>query len=197
MSFPLGGINMRVCAWPGNNELMRKYHDEEWCVPNHDDRFIFEMLNLEGAQAGLSWSTVINKRDAYLSAFHHFDIDYCANLRDEELETIRLNYNIIKNRLKIKAVRTNAIQTKAIINEFGSLSSYFWKFTNHQAIINHWENERQMPAESIISQEISLDLKKRGFKFVGSVIIYSFMQAIGMVDDHIVSCPFHTQNKRP
>jgi len=188
---------MRVCSWPGNNELMRKYHDEEWCVPSHDDRFIFEMLNLEGAQAGLSWSTVINKREEYLKAFHYFDIDYCANLNDEDLENIRLNYGIIKNKLKIKAVKTNALLTKELIREFGSLSNYFWAFVNHQPIINCWEKENQMPAETIISQQISLDLKRRGFKFVGSVIIYSFMQAIGMVDDHIVECTYHTQNKRP
>lgn len=188
---------MRVCAWPGNNELMRKYHDDEWCIPSHDDRFIFEMLNLEGAQAGLSWSTVINKRDQYLIAFKHFDINYCANLKDKDLETIRLNYGIIKNRLKIKAVRTNAILALELIKEFGSLSNFFWSYTNHQPIINHWEKENQMPAETEISQRISNELKKRGFKFVGSVIIYSFMQAIGMVDDHIIDCPFHSQNKRP
>jgi len=188
---------MRVCSWPGNNELMRKYHDEEWCIPSHDDRFIFEMLNLEGAQAGLSWSTVINKRDQYLSAFHHFDIEYCANLNDEDLEDIRINYGIIKNRLKIKAVRTNAILTKELIKEYGSLSHYFWNYVNHEPIINRWDKETQMPVESDISQLISQDLKKRGFKFVGSVIIYSFMQAIGMVDDHILECPYHSQNKRP
>lgn len=188
---------MRECSWPGNNELMRKYHDEEWCVPSHDDRFIFEMLNLEGAQAGLSWSTVINKRDQYLIAFNRFDINYCANLKDEDLESIRLNYGIIKNKLKIKAVRTNAILALELIKEYGSLSNYFWSFVNHQPIINQWEKERQMPAETEISQRISHELKKRGFKFVGSVIIYSFMQAIGMVDDHIIECPFHSQNKRP
>lgn len=189
--------NMRECSWPGNNELMRKYHDEEWCVPSHDDRFIFEMLNLEGAQAGLSWSTVINKRAEYLLAFHHFDIDYCANLKDEDLDDIRINYGIIKNRLKIKAVRTNAILTKQLISEFGSLSNYFWTYVNQKPIINQWDRENQMPAESDVSQRISQDLKKRGFKFVGSVIIYSFMQAIGMVDDHIIDCPYHSQNKRP
>lgn len=188
---------MRDCSWPGNNELMRKYHDEEWCVPSRDDRFIFEMLNLEGAQAGLSWSTVINKRAEYLNAFHQFDIDYCANLKDEDLEDIRLNYGIIKNRLKIKAVRTNAILTKEIIKEYGSLANYFWAYVNQEPIINHWDNQNQMPAESDVSQRISQDLKKRGFKFVGSVIIYSFMQAIGMVDDHIIDCPYHSQNKRP
>lgn len=189
--------NMRECSWPGNNELMRKYHDEEWCVPSHDDRFIFEMLNLEGAQAGLSWSTVINKRAEYLLAFHHFDTDYCANLKDEDLDDIRINYGIIKNRLKIQAVRTNAILTKQLISEFGSLSNYFWTYVNQKPIINQWDRENQMPAESDVSQRISQDLKKRGFKFVGSVIIYSFMQAIGMVDDHIIDCPYHSQNKRP
>ncbi len=190
------GVCMRECSWPGKNELMRKYHDEEWCVIHHDDRYIFEMLNLEGAQAGLSWSTIIDKRDHYIDAFHGFNIDYCASLSDDDLEDIRLNYGIIKNRLKIKAVRTNAILAQDLIKEFGSLSNYFWGFVNHQPIINHWESERQMPAESEVSQRISIDLKKRGFKFVGAVIIYSFMQAIGLVDDHIVTCPYHSQNKR-
>lgn len=186
---------MRNCAWPGQNQLMRNYHDEEWCVPNFEDRFIFEMLNLEGAQAGLSWNTVINKRNQYQSAFNHFEIHYCANLSDEDLEMIRLNFGIIKNRLKIKAVRSNAILAIKLQKEFGSLANYFWNFVNHTPIINHWENESQMPAESDISQRISQDLKKRGFKFVGSVIMYSFMQAIGMVDDHSIDCPYHTKNR--
>jgi DNA-3-methyladenine glycosylase I len=188
---------MRTCSWPGNNILMRKYHDEEWCVPNYDDRFIFEMLNLEGAQAGLSWSTVIDKREHYLSAFHNFDIKYCASLTEEDFESIRLNFGIIKNRLKIKGVHTNALCAIEIQKEFGSLSNYFWSYVNHKPIINHWEYETQMPTQSDISEAISIDLKKRGFKFVGAVIIYSFMQAIGMVDDHIVQCPFHTEKKDP
>lgn len=190
-----GAITMRKCSWPGNNALMQKYHDEEWCVPSYDDCFIFEMINLEGAQAGLSWNTVINKREEYLNAFHHFDIHYCANLTEDDFESIRLNFGIIKNRLKIKAVRTNALQSLGIQKEFGSLANYFWSFVNQRPIINHWESETQMPAESDISQRISLDLKKRGFKFVGSVIMYSFMQAIGMVDDHIVDCPYHSEKK--
>jgi DNA-3-methyladenine glycosylase I len=188
---------MRNCSWPGSNDLMRQYHDEEWCVPSYDDRFIFEMLNLEGAQAGLSWSTVINKRDQYHLAFHHFDLHYCANLTENDFESIRLNYGIIKNRLKIKAVHTNARLALGLQTEFGSLANYFWGFVDHKPIVNHWETESQMPAESEVSQRMSLDLKKRGFKFVGSVILYSFMQAIGMVDDHIVECAYHTDKKRP
>lgn len=186
---------MRNCSWPGNNQLMRNYHNEEWCVPNHDDRFIFEMMNLEGAQAGLSWSTVINKRDQYLLAYHNFDIHYCATLTDDDFESIRLNFGIIKNRLKIKAVRTNAILALELQKEFGSLANYFWSFVNHTPIINNWNSETQMPAESDVSKCISSDLKKRGFKFVGSIIIYSFMQAIGIVDDHIIECPYHTKNR--
>lgn len=186
---------MRNCAWPGNNQLMRNYHDKEWCVPNFDDRFIFEMLNLEGAQAGLSWSTVINKRDQYLLAFHNFDILYCASLSDDDFETIRLNFGIIKNRLKIKAVRTNAILAIELQKEYGSLANYFWSYVKHTPIINHWENESQMPAETNVSQKLSQDLKKRGFKFVGSVIMYSFTQAIGMVDDHREDCLYHTKNR--
>lgn len=188
-------IEMYNCSWPGNNQLMRNYHDEEWCVPNYDDRFIFEMLNLEGAQAGLSWSTVINKRDQYLLAFHNFDIFYCASLSDDDLETIRLNFGIIKNRLKIKAVRTNAILAIELQKEYGSLANYFWSYVKHTPIINHWESETQMPAETDVSQKLSQDLKKRGFKFVGSVIMYSFMQAIGMVDDHCIDCRYYTKNR--
>ncbi len=155
------------------------------------------MLNLEGAQAGLSWQTVINKRDQYLSALKNFDIYYCANLSDEDLELIRLNFGIIKNRLKIKAVRSNARLAIDLQKEFGSLSHYFWNFVQYEPIINHWILETQMPAESNISKLISLDMKKRGFKFEGSVIMYSFMQAIGMVDDHIVECPYHSEKKDP
>lgn len=186
---------MDNCAWPGNNEVMQEYHDKEWCVPSYDDTYIFEMLSLEGAQAGLSWHTVLSKREEYKKAFNNFDIVYCSKLSDEELEEIRQKYAVIKNKLKIKSVRSNALEILKIQDEFGSFSDYLWKYTDFKPIINNWKSEAEVPAENELSQKISKDLKKRNFKFVGPLIIYSFMQAIGMIDDHIISCQYHSSNK--
>lgn len=186
---------MDNCAWPGKNEIMQEYHDKEWCVPSYDDTYIFEMLSLEGAQAGLSWNTVLSKREEYKKAFHNFDIMYCSKLSDEELEEIRQKYAVIKNILKLKSVRSNALEILKIQDEFGSFSNYLWKYVDFKPIINNWKSEADVPAETEISQKISKDLKKRNFKFVGPVIIYSFMQAIGMIDDHIISCKYHSRLK--
>lgn len=186
---------MSTCLWPGNNQLMKLYHDNEWCVPSYDDAYIFEMLSLEGAQAGLSWSTVLVKREEYQKAFNNFDIEYCSKLTYEELEVIREKYNVIKNLSKIKSVRSNAIAVINIQKEFGSFSDYLWNYVNGHPIINNWNHESQMPAQTPLSEQISKDLKKRGFKFVGAVIIYSFMQAVGMVDDHIKTCQYHSNNR--
>ncbi|HSJ38148.1 MAG TPA: DNA-3-methyladenine glycosylase I, partial [Planococcus sp. (in: firmicutes)] len=171
------------------------YHDEEWCRPSRDDRYIFEMLNLEGAQAGLSWSIVIAKREAYQAAFHNFDIEYCAGLSDTDLEAIKENYNVIKHIAKLKSVRSNAEAVLRIQKEFGSFAEFLWSFVNSEPIINQWETQSQMPAESPLSLQVSKELKKRGFKFVGPVTTYSFLQAIGMIDDHIRTCDFHTSNR--
>lgn len=187
---------MDNCTWPGKNEVMQEYHDKEWCVPSYDDTYIFEMLSLEGAQAGLSWNTVLSKREEYKKAFHNFDIVYCSKLSDEELEEIRQKYAVIKNRLKIKSVRSNALEILKIQDEFGSFSNYLWKYVDFKPIINNWKSEADVPAETELSQKISKDLKKRNFKFVGPLIIYSFMQAIGMIDDHIISCQYHSFNKQ-
>ncbi len=187
---------MSTCLWPGKNQTMQQYHDNEWCVQSHDDTYIFEMLTLEGAQAGLSWNTILAKRDEYRRAFHDFDITYCSRLTDEELEMIRDNYGIIKNMLKINSVRSNAIAIAKVQLEFESFSNYLWSFVDHSPVINQWEFEGQVPAQTALSERISKDLKKRGFKFVGPVIIYSFLQAIGMVDDHIKSCPYHSGNRK-
>ena len=187
---------MTQCNWPGQNETMRAYHDHEWCVPSFDDTYIFEMLNLEGAQAGLSWSIVLAKRGEYKKAFRDFDIEYCLQLSDEELEKIRQDYNVIKNSAKIKAVRSNAAAVIQLKKEFGSFSEFLWSYVDFKPVVNSWETEGQMPAQSDLSEQISKDLKKRGFKFVGPVIIYSFLQAIGMVDDHIKTCPQHTANRQ-
>ena len=184
---------MGVCLWPGNNELMKRYHDNEWCVPSHEDTYIFEMLILEGAQAGLSWNTVLGKREDYQKAFHHFDITYCSTLTDEALAIIAEQYNVIKNRAKLRSVRSNALAVLNVQKEFGSLAKFLWSYVGGNPVINSWESEGQVPAQTPLSEQISKDLKKRGFKFVGPVIIYSFMQAIGMVDDHVRTCPYHSQ----
>lgn len=186
---------MSGCMWHKKNEMMKKYHDNEWCKPSYDDKYIFEMLSLEGAQAGLSWNTVLSKREEYKKAFHNFDIFYCSGLSDEEIEEIRENYKVIKNILKLKSVRNNAIEILKIKEEFGSFSNYLWQYVEFKPIINSWENESDMPTQTELSQKISKDLKRRQFKFVGPVIIYSFLQAIGMVDDHTVSCKYHSLNK--
>jgi DNA-3-methyladenine glycosylase I len=186
---------MKACSWPENSQMLQRYHDDEWCVPSHDDRYIFEMLTLEGAQAGLSWLIVLSKREAYQEAFRNFDIRYCSQLSDEELERIRGQYHVIKNLSKLKAVRSNAQAVLGIQSEFGSFSDFLWRYVDFQPVINHWETEGQMPAQTALSELISRDLKKRNFKFVGPVIIYSFLQAIGMVDDHIKTCPYHSENR--
>ncbi|MFC3212376.1 DNA-3-methyladenine glycosylase I [Planomicrobium okeanokoites] len=187
---------MAQCSWPGSSEMMQAYHDEEWCRPTRDDRYIFELLNLEGAQAGLSWSIVLAKRDAYQAAFKNFDIAYCAGLSDSDLESIKENYNVIKHFAKLQSVRSNAQATLKVQEEFGSLAEFLWSFTEGEPVINQWEDSAQMPAESPLSVQISKELKKRGFKFVGPVTTYSFLQAIGMVDDHVKTCDFHTSNRK-
>lgn len=186
---------MGGCLWPQSSELMQAYHDEEWCRPSRDDRYIFEMLTLEGAQAGLSWSIVLAKRKAYQTAFHHFDITFCAGLSDTDLEAIKESYQVIKHFSKLQSIRTNAEAVLKIQNEYGSFADFLWRFVDHKPIVNSWETDAQMPAQSPLSLQISKELKKRGFKFVGPVTTYSFLQAIGIIDDHIKTCQFHTSNK--
>lgn len=183
------------CNWAKSSEREQVYHDEEWCVPSYDDRYLFEMLNLEGAQAGLSWRTILDKREAYKQAFANFDIETCAHFSEDDLEQLRQNEGIIRNRLKIRAVQTNAEAALKVQAEFGSFSSYVWHFTDHKRIIHHFENESEVPAQNELSERVSRDMKKRGFKFVGPVIIYSYLQAVGVLDDHVVSCPFHSLNR--
>ena len=164
------------------------YHDEEWGVPVYDDRLLFEMLCLEGAQAGLSWDIILQKRDGYRLAFHNFEIEVIARLSDEALEALRENRSIVRNRLKIYSVRKNAIIVRQLQAEFGSFSNYMWAFVDHQPQINHWHTTDQIPTHTPLSDHIAKQLKKRGMSFVGTTIIYSYMQAIGMVNDHLVSC---------
>lgn len=180
---------IKRCEWvPNNNLEYQKYHDEEWGVPVHDDRKHFEMLILEGAQAGLSWETVLKKREGYKNAFNNFDVKKCANMPDNELEKLMKNESIIRNRLKIFSVRKNAIAFIAIQKEFGSFDKYIWDFVGGKTIVNNFTSISQIPAETETSKRISKDLKKRGMTFVGPTIIYAYMQAVGLVNDHITSC---------
>ncbi len=175
----------------GNNaaqDFYREYHDAEWGIPVHDDRALFEMLVLEGSQAGLSWATILKKRDGYRLAFHQFDVRQVAAMSDGELEGLRENPGIVRNRLKIYAARKNAQVFIAIQQEFGSFASYLWRFVEGQPIIGHWQSLADMPVTTAKSDALSKDLKRRGMTFVGSTIIYAYMQAVGLVNDHLTSC---------
>lgn len=177
------------CFWVGENqEFYEKYHDEEWGIPVYDDRELFEVLSLEGAQAGLSWITILKKREGYRKAFYNFDIKKVSEMRDEELENLLKNPEIIRNKLKINSVRNNVKIFIAIQREFGSFSNYIWGFVDNKQIINSWDNKDKIPSFNELSDRISKDLKKRGMKFVGSTIIYSYLQAIGIVVDHVKGC---------
>ena len=170
------------------SEAYVRYHDEEWGVPVHDDRKQFEFLILEGAQAGLSWSTILNKRDGYREAFADFDVERVARFDKRKIEKLMLFPGIVRNRLKIESAISNAKAVLKLQDELGSLDRYLWSFVSHQPIVNRWNEMKQVPATSAESDALSKDLKKRGFKFVGSTIIYAHMQATGMVNDHLVDC---------
>lgn len=177
------------CAWAeGVNDLYLDYHDNEWGVPVHDDRRQFEFLILEGAQAGLSWSTVLKKREAYRKAFAGFDPTKVARFDGKRIEALLRNPGIIRNRLKVAAAVANARAFLAVQKEFGSFDRYIWRFVGGKPIQNRRKTMKDIPATSPESDALSKDLKKRGFKFVGSTIIYAHMQAVGMVNDHVVSC---------
>jgi DNA-3-methyladenine glycosylase I len=171
---------------------MQAYHDAEWGVPHHDDRALFELLTLEGAQAGLSWRTVLARRDAYWAAYHGFDIAHVAAMTDAELEGLLAESPLIRNRLKIFSVRDNARAALAAVAQHGSLDRYLWSFVGHTPVRNGWMERSQVPATTPVSDGMSKALKKAGFRFVGSTICYAFMQATGMVDDHLVDCFRHT-----
>lgn len=179
---------MRRCPWCGKDGLMVKYHDEEWGVPVHDDRKLFEFLILEGAQAGLSWSTVLKKRENYRKAFDNFDYKKIAKYTQKDVERLLKNEGIIRNRLKISSAIINAQKFLEIQKEFGSFDKYIWQFTNGRVIKNKLKELKDYPATSPESDAMSKDLKRRGFKFVGSTICYAHMQATGMVNDHSIDC---------
>ncbi|HUE85706.1 MAG TPA: DNA-3-methyladenine glycosylase I [Vicinamibacterales bacterium] len=181
------------CAWPGNNPLMIEYHDHEWGVPTHDDRKHFEFLVLEAAQAGLSWAIVLNKREGYRRAFSQFDPAKVARFDKRKIERLTLDPGIVRNRLKIAAAVKNARQFLAVQEEFGSFDAYCWRFVGGQPKVNRWKSMSEIPATSPESDTFSTDLKRRGFTFVGSTVIYAHMQAVGMLNDHVVGCFRHRE----
>ncbi|MBO6087223.1 DNA-3-methyladenine glycosylase I [bacterium] len=172
------------------DSVLLDYHDNEWCKINHDDQFQFEMLCLEGASVGLSWKIILNKRSAYKKAFYNFDIKKCADMSDDELLKLLKNPNLIRNKSKIFSVRKNAKIVLDIQKEFGSFDSYLWSYTNNKQIIGNWKTLKDIPTESDISKKLSADLKKRGMSFVGPIITYSFLQSVGMVNDHLSDCEY-------
>lgn len=177
----------RRCGW-ATNELAMRYHDREWGVPVHDDRMLFEFLILEGAQAGLSWMTVLKKRENYRKAFDRFDPQKVARYNKAKIRKLLGDAGIIRNRLKIESAVTNAKAYLKVQEEFGSFDAYSWRFVDGKPIINRWKTLKQLPATSPISEAFSKDLKQRGFRFVGSTIMYAHMQAVGMVNDHTTDC---------
>lgn len=176
------------CKWCQSNELDRIYHDKEWGVPVYDDQKLFEMLILEGAQAGVSWHVVLQKREHYKKIFADFDIDKLAKFTDKKLEKALTDPGLIRNRLKIFSVRSNAIACQAVQEEYGSFAKYIWSFVDDKPIQNKRKNLSQVPAKTAISTRMSKDLKKRGFKFIGETICYAYMQGVGMVNDHTTDC---------
>jgi DNA-3-methyladenine glycosylase I len=176
------------CDWATGTPAMLAYHDTEWGVPLHDDRALFELLTLEGAQAGLSWRTILDRRAAYRDAFQGFDIARVARMRDAALEKVLTASGVVRNRLKVFSVRDNARAALAAIAEVGSLDALLWDFVDGKPIVNHWTQREQVPALTELSDRMSKALKQRGFRFVGSTICYAFMQATGMVDDHLTTC---------
>ena len=179
---------MKRCQWCESDVLYIKYHDKEWGVPVHSDRKLFEFLILEGAQAGLSWITVLKKRVAYREVFDNFDFNKVALYEESKIQSLLNNAGIIRNRLKVRAAVKNAQAFIKVRKEFGTFNKYIWIFTEHKTQQNSWKNLKDIPVNTKISDSMSTDLKKRGFVFVGSTICYAFMQAIGMVNDHTVHC---------
>jgi DNA-3-methyladenine glycosylase I len=182
-------LGMTRCEWAaGGDELMLAYHDEEWGVPSHDDRHLFEMLTLEGAQAGLSWSTILRKREGYRRAFAGFDPRVVAGYTEKEVDRLLADAGIVRNRLKVESTISNAARVLEAQEELGSFDAYLWSFVDDTPIVNAWRNLSELPAETDLSRALSKDLKSRGFRFVGPTICYAFMQTVGMVDDHTVDC---------
>lgn len=189
---PRAGAGSHRCDWAESSDAMRRYHDDEWGVASHDDRHLFEMLILEGAQAGLSWSTILNKRTNYRQAFDGFDPARIAGYDDERLVALLSDPGIVRNRLKVRGAVTNARAFLETVDAHGSFASYLWEWVDDAPIVNRPRTMADLPARTELSDRMSKDLKRRGFTFVGSTIIYSFLQAVGVVDDHLVTCPSKT-----
>jgi len=188
--------NKKRCAWAQNSKSEQNYHDKEWGVPVHDDRLLFEFLILEGAQAGLSWSIILNKREGYRKAFANFEARKVAKFNQDKIDKLLTDETIVRNKLKINAAVTNARAFLKVQQEFGSFDKYIWQFVNYKPIQNSWQDSAEVPASSQISAAMSANLKHRGFKFVGITICYAFMQAVGMVNDHTIDCFRYQQIKR-
>lgn len=176
------------CHWVNQDPEYIAYHDHEWGKPTYDNQALFEMICLEGQQAGLSWYTILKKRQGYRDLFHHFDPKKVALMNDDDVERLMLDPRIIRNRLKINAIIANAKAYLTMQNNGEDFSTFLWQFVDGQPIVNSWEDSSQVPAETELSQRLSKALKKRGFKFVGSITCYAFMQATGMINDHLISC---------
>ncbi len=184
-------MSVTRCEWAGDDPLYRRYHDEEWGVPLHDDRALFEFLILEGCQAGLSWLTILRKREGYRQAYDHFDVNKVARYDEAKIQELLANPAIVRNRLKVRASVTNARAFLKVKEAFGSFDDYLWRFVDGRPIVNHFQRLADIPASTPISDTLSKDLKKRGFTFVGSTICYALMQAVGMVNDHETGCFRH------
>ena len=186
---------MKKCEWPGEDELMIKYHDTKWGVPLHNDKKLFEFFVLDAFQAGLSWRTILHKRKNFAKAFDNFDYKKISKYDNKKLESLMKDVGIIRNRLKIWGTKINAEKFIEVQKEFGSFDKYIWQFVKGKPIQNKWKGTENLPAKSVEAEAMSKDLKKRGFKFVGPTICYAFMQASGMVNDHVVECKRHKEVK--
>ena len=181
------------CGWCGEDPLYQHYHDNQWGVPCRDDRTLFEFVVLEGAQAGLSWITILRKREHYRKAFANFDVQRVAAFNEQDIERLLQNPGIVRNRLKVASAVTNARCFIELQNQFGSFSDYIWGFVDGTPIINHWSSHAEIPASTELSNKISKDMKRRGFKFFGTTICYAHLQATGVVNDHTTACFRHSQ----
>lgn len=184
-------VTENVCAWALKQPLEREYHDKEWGQENKCDKYLFEFITLEGAQAGLSWYTILKRREAYRCAFENYDLDILAKYGDDRVEEIIVQHDVIRHRGKIRSVFSNARAAQQLVTEYGSLADALWQFVDHQPVINEWATMDEVPVSTDASKAMSRFLKKKGFKFVGETICYAFMQAVGMVNDHLVSCHCH------
>ncbi len=186
---------MQRCAWATSHKIEQDYHDTEWGVPVHDDRLLFEMLCLEGAQTGLSWLTILSKRKGYQKAFSNFEVDKVARFTDRKCAKLLENEGIVRHKLKINSVVHNAKMVLKVQKEWGSFSNYIWSFTHNSVVQNNHKKTGDVPSQTPVSELMSKDMKKRGFKFVGPTVCYAFMQGIGMVNDHTIDCHRHAQLK--